>query len=74
MLFARADSLQAAAKLMNAEIDRDGWHILRKEECGVIDVSRLANSAIVEAGLSAHGAFAEIHTSPPPPSQYFSKN
>jgi hypothetical protein len=71
---ARADSVQAAAELINQEIARDGWHILRKEECGVIDVSRSPNSAMLEAALAAHGVFSEFHTAPPPTTQHFSKN
>jgi hypothetical protein len=71
---ARADSIQAAAELMNQEIARDGWRIIRKEECGVIDVSQSSNSAMIEAALAAYGVFSEFHTAPPPPTQRFSKN
>lgn len=61
VLFARADSEQAAAKLMNEELNRGGWHILRKEKGGELGVSGPVGSAIVERGLSARGVFAEIH-------------
>lgn len=74
ILFARADTDEAAGHLMKDYLEREGLRIVQAEECGTVDITKVPASDAIESSLARCGLFAQFHVSPPPPDQRFSKN